>query len=649
MAVLKRMVFLLALVFIFPRFITAQEKSGTRVTRKDGEFQVSQIIVFSGVPDTLRYELEFERLLDGGFVPVDTVVTEETRIEVFLNAGSYRYRISSYNRMGLLEGMSDWREFQVLAAAQPGLENYRPFYGLYFDFAESAGSITVTGSNFLPGSEFALVRHRAGFDWSGVDLAGRKGVLRPDLVTVSDDGRVELVFNRKTLRGGRYDIFVRNPGGLWATLGRVQTGFRKNNDFTVSFGYSLFIASFDYQNSLYRGYLPFHYTMYPAGISPYTTGKQKLDLFNPIGAYVRAAWLPIKTGMGNFGFETDLYFLGDNAWRHTNNGAASFFSKISAVYGSLLYQYALTERWQLNVRAGAGGSESYHYERNFFEKVYGIDYFAPWDDISEEPWGLMTNFGVSAQFFAWKNLFFEAGMDFQYMPSVYHFMMRPGIGLGWQFGRWAEAPEVKGALKRGDDPSVPVTDIIKDEYTFSVGWASMVPFYHINRRTTAKFDSSRWSVYPLPGGGLGVLPYTYEPAMTILDPFNPVSFYLRAAYIPYRWNKNRLGMEFNLYVLEHPNRETWAEGYSSLDILSAAHVDILYQRILTEPLRFNVRLGFGISNPYNIEENNDGLEIPFAMNAGVSAQYFIWKNLYAEAGLDFALSFGTRVHGIFRP
>jgi hypothetical protein len=139
--------------------------------------------------------------------------------------------------------------------------------------------------------------------------------------------------------------------------------------------------------------------------------------------------------------------------------------------------------------------------------------------------------------------------------------------------------------------------------------------------------------------------------MTVLQPFNPAGFYLRAAYIPYRWNKNRLGLEFDFYILDHPNREAWAKDYSAVSILSAGFFDILYQRILTESLRLNIRAGIGISNSYDIgdEESDDGTITPFAINTGISAQYFFWRSLYAEAGLDFTVSFGSRIHGILRP
>ncbi|MDR1286902.1 MAG: hypothetical protein LBK08_04760 [Treponema sp.] len=676
MAVLRRTVFFLCFVAVFSRFVTAQEAGETRVIKRNGEFQISQIIVFPAVPDALYYTLEFEKFEEGVFVPVDALTADETRVEVFLGSGSYRYRITSYNRMGLAEGLSDWQEFQVLAAVQPEVENYQPFYGLYYDIAKPDGTITVTGLNFFPESEFALVKHRRNFDWSGIELSVRRDVLRPDSVTVVDGGRAELLFNRKTLRKDMYDVFVRNPGGLWASLGRVQTGFRKGNDFTVSFGYAPLIAAFDYQNSRYRYMSPALLNeLYYASYAGYLGNdrslnsfmgrsmRQKVDLFNPAGAYIRTAWLPVKTKIGLFGLEGEVDFLGDNEWRMTNDGPGSFFSYVSAAYANLLYQYPLTDRWQLNARAGAGGGANYHYEKSpndkfvdaLMQNMFGYDY-SNLRDVSDDSWGLLLNFGFSAQFFAWKNLFFEAGINFQYMLSVYHFMIRPSVGIGWQTGRWAESAEVKSAIKRGEDPSVPVTDKIKDEYTLSAGWAPMVPYYGINRTEGAHMDYADSFAFIPNGYGGSYMVYqqaplyeTYRPPMTVLRPFNPGGFYLRAAYIPYRWNKDRLGLEFNLYFLEHLNREEWAEDYSEVSIMSAGFFDILYQRILTESLRLNVRAGIGISNPYDIGEDNGDLEIPFAINTGISVQYFFWRSLYAEAGLDFTTSFGKKIHGIFRP
>ncbi|MDR2370791.1 MAG: hypothetical protein LBD71_04870, partial [Treponema sp.] len=527
MAAVKRALILALL--IVPLSLPAQE-SGTQVTKTRDGFEISQTIVFPSVPFAQRYDVEIERLAESGFVPFDVIHTERNQIAVSLKAGSYRYRVTVHNKMNLIEGVSGWQDFEVLAAEEPVVETYQPFYGLYYELADPAGRITVAGRDLYPESEFALVRRGAKYNWSSIMLAGLHNVLLPDQVTVSEDHtRAELDFSRNRLKRGVYNIFVRNPGGLWATLGQVRVGFRKNNDFTVSFGYSPLIAAFDYGNATYTSgglttvYVPLNIDydvyFYPA-LSYISQQRQRLNLFNFRGTYVRLGWLPVKTGIGNFGLEVNMNFLVDNSIDVKNFG--DIFNGFSGAHVDLLYQGVFSERWQFNARAGVGGGDTYY-------DTGGYD-----DDVVP----LLLNFGASVQFFMWKNLYAEAGADFQYMRAVSHFMIRPAIGMGWQFGKWPEYAEVKSALKRGIDPSVPVTDIPRGEFTLSLGWSPMIPLYGMDY-VNVHHDSR--------GNPTGR-------EITLLRPFNPLGAYVRAAYLPYRWENNKLGAELELYMLEHPNR-----------------------------------------------------------------------------------------------
>jgi hypothetical protein len=627
MAAVRRFLYSLVLIAVLPCFLSAQDdgESGTHVTKTDEGLELSQIIAFPAVPNTLYYEVEIEQLAGNVFVSVDTVRTESNSVELSLKAGSYRYRISSYNVMNLFEGRSNWQDFRVLPAEQPEAETYQPFYGFYYELADPSGSIVVTGQGFYEESEFALVENDG--DWSNINLDEHWGVLFPDQVTVSaDHTRAEMSFIRKELKRGEYYIFIRNPGGLWTLLGQVRVGYRKNTDFTLSFGYSPMIALFDYTKAFKS-----EDSGWPSFIH---TEEEKLNRFNWRGAYVRFGWIPVKTRLGNFGFEANLEFLADKTWDASENEGWNPFEFFSGGHFDLLYQKEFFEKWQLNVRIGAGGGEEYNEHDYSSGQTYEESYIP----------SILLNFGVSAQYFIWKNLYAEAGINFQYMLGVEHFMIRPGIGLGWQFGRWSEYTEVTKAQRQGEDPSVPVTDIPKSEFILSLGWAPMIPVYGINY-----VEKDHNASYSNPGSDL-----------TVLRPFNPLGAYFRAAYIPYRWGKNKLGVEWQLYILEHANRVEWTNEedvfYRYLDIVSTSHIGILYQRALADPWQLSVRLGGGISNPYSIEEddsssnnNNSEVEIPFSMGVGASVQYFFWHNLYAEAGLDFTMTFGRYTHSILRP
>jgi hypothetical protein len=601
MGTAKRFLVVLAVV-VFPYFLAAQDSggSGSHVSKTDEGFLISQTISFPSVPNMLYYRVELEQIAGESLVPVDTIQTETNSVEVSLKAGLYRYRILAYNKMDLLDGVSDWREFEVLGAVEPAAETYQPFYGLYYEMSDTAGSVAVAGRDFFPESEFALVKQNTKFDWSDVNLEGRKDVIFPDHVTVSDDHNLAILsFNRKTLSPGEYLILIRNPGGLWTTLGQVRAGFRKDNDWTFSFGWSPMIAAFDREKARYYDYSAFE-------------DKPKLDLYNSRGAYIRFGWFPVKTRVGHFGLEANILFLADNNWvyKHDEPMIGEYFTSISGGHLDIVYQNAplAWRNWQVELRAGVGG---------------GNEYDDTFEYEGDPP--LLLNFGLSVQYFIWKNLYAEAGMDFQYMTRVDHFMLRPAVGIGWQFGRWAEVVEVDRALKRGEDPSVPVTGIPKNEHTFSLGWSPMIPLFD--------YTYTDWNG-------------TEYAEQADLAPFNPLGAYLRAGYLPHRWGDNKFGFEYALYILEHPNRDTYDE-FKHVDLLRYVQFGVLYQRRLPKDWQLNARFGIGIANPY--DPHAEDVEIPFALNFGLSVQRFLWKGLYAEAGLDFIVSYGRETHWIVNP
>ncbi|MDR2182136.1 MAG: hypothetical protein LBN92_05590, partial [Treponema sp.] len=267
---------------------------------------------------------------------------------------------------------------------------------------------------------------------------------------------------------------------------------------------------------------------------------------------------------------------------------------------------------QLELRAGAGGGERY------------TDH----DDDMEGKIPLLLNFGFSLQYFIWKNWYAEAGIDFQYMTVVKNARIYPAIGMGWQFGRWAERKEVDRMLERGEDPSVPVTGIPENELTLSMGWS---PVIRLSDYTTTR---THWNEYGH---------YYEERKRSELERFNPAGAYLRAAYLPYRWGANKLGVEFSFFILDFPVRRTFDKN-RALGLLRGAQFDVLYQRKLREEWQLNVRLGPGFGNPYL-----DETDVAFTFNTGFSVQRFFWRGLYAEAGLDLVASVYNRTRWVLNP
>ena len=599
---------LLLFLFVTGTFLYAQNEgeSNSYLVKTEDGLVIFQTIVFPSVPNTWFYEAEIEQREGTGFVPVQKLETKENQFDVSLKAGDYRYRITAFNKMGILEGRSDWQNFTVRPAVQPEADTYQPFYGLYFEVSETEGTITVTGSDFSSESEFALVNHKGKPDWSGKSLENQKKVIFPDKVEVNED-EVILSFGRKKIKTGNYDVLIRNPGGLWTVLGTVRAGNKNPVDWTFSAGYQPMFALFDIENAV-------------------DNNIQTVDRFNPAGYYFRIGMIPLKTKFGNFGLEFHMNMLVNNRlkdeWANDSGSYSRMFDPWESGTINILYQLVASERWQHNARLGAGGGETYHSKNSGDGNGEVLIYF---------------DLGYSAQYFIWKNLYAEAGIDLMYAHNFNmnhgHFMIRPSIGIGWQAGRWADWAEVAEGAARGEDYSVPVKDEPKPEFLLSLGWAPMIPLSGIER--------FGWDSTATPNAKLS--------STEFIQPFNAGGANFRFAYIPYRWRKNKLGFEIEIGMLYHKNGKLIRE-YNPFDELMFG---LRYQRVLDDAWQLNVRAGMGLASVYAYNKGmgeweyaKNGTELGFKF--GASAQYFFWRNLYVEGGIDLTLAktHGYPQHGV---
>ncbi|MDR0464608.1 MAG: hypothetical protein LBG94_05765 [Treponema sp.] len=204
----------LLLVFLtaLPLYAQDSERSSSYIVRTEEGLRIFQRIVFPQIPDTIRYEIEIEKTDEGGSVPIEQITATVNMFEVSLRAGHYRYRYAAINRMGIIEGRSQWVEFEIFESVQPYIDSSN--YGLSLNTEDANVVLVVYGSDFFKESEFALIRKNPGFNWTGISLNGRGDVIIPDRVTV-ENNTADLYFSHTSLEPGVYEIFIRNPGGLW--------------------------------------------------------------------------------------------------------------------------------------------------------------------------------------------------------------------------------------------------------------------------------------------------------------------------------------------------------------------------------------------------------------------------------------------------
>lgn len=621
---LHNALFLIILFSVSALYAQEDEGATSFVTRTSEGFVVTQSISFPVVQNAVRYEVEIEKFSDSllNYVPLDKIDTINTRINLSLKVGYYRFRITAYNIMGLWEGLSDWQEIYIQPAVLPVIESYQPFYGLFHEIANPTGTLIINGKNILAEAEFALVDQSGNYDFSRVSLHSVGGVIFPEKVTVLEDKAI-LTFSRQSLKKGIYDIFIRNPGGLWVLFGKVQVGYKNNRTTYFEFGYAPMLAAFNIDKV---GQLE-----YDSGGSG--TGKfhPYYNRFNTQGYYARFGGFFQRSINGNFGFELQANFLVDNqlqkSWSPDSGMGYTLiaFSGLQTATLNFVYQRAVTERWLNNFRFGLGlaNGDAYLGQNEARSSIFSAVPFV-WD------------IGITTQYFLWKNLAVNAGLDFQVISDIANdpqFRITPHIGFTWQFSKWAEHAEIAEAARWGEDYSVPVYDIPKREYLLSVGWAPMVPL-----------------------GNMDIYSRDYKTAAhQHLQPFNPGGVSLRYAYLPIVWNKNKFGfdMEFNLLVTKNMDTlNNFGIGFPpGFDILSEMAFGIRYQRVFLDSLQLNVRSLFGIGNSYLYIYNDkyDENYIPSLIyKAGLSLQYFFVRGLYAEAGVDFTyLTLG--VHFYMKP
>ena len=577
------------------------DRSSSYITRTDEGYVAMQRIVFPSDPNALRYEVEIEQLSGAGYEPLQKLETTENWFEVSLRVGSYRYRVRSFNIINLPEGVSGWQDFTVRTAEIPSIETYQPYYGMYFEMKENYGTLTITGWDLGTESEYALVSHFRRPDWTGVPLEGRKDVIFPDQVIVSGNSAI-LHFGPGKVKKGDYDVFVRNPGGLWDVLGRVRVGTQSWVDITLTGGWS---ANF------------------PLGGFDEITSPELKGIFYP-GSYWRAAFIPIKTRLGNIGIEAQLNFIADeNAGDNVFGTLDWMLHNFSFVTINILFQIPVSPRAQHNVRFGAGIGNKY-------DNTVADDLFK---EIS-----VYFDLGYSVQYFLWKNFFIDFNLDFilshNFTNSKTHFIIRPGIGLGLQIGRWADWAQVAEGLKRGEDYSVPVTDKPKPEWVMSFGWAPMVPLSRTIK--FAAWDGSEYNGTPT------------------LKHFNPGGGSFRAAYIPFNWGNNKLGFEFELTMLYHPNNGILNDSGSFpmlrtffvfFDLISEAMIGVRYQHVLAKNWELNLRAGLGLVPTYNYQDygtseiKHDGYMIWPGLKLGAGVQFFYHKNAFVAANLDMVFTY----------
>lgn len=316
----------------------------------------------------------------------------DTFIDVSIPAGDYRYRVLSFNVLGLLDSETDWEYFLVLPALQPSIVDFTP-QAFYFDRL-APRIITITGENLLVDAEIYLVSKTA------LDENGQPVVLKPRDILRNELGETaRLIFNEEDLIAGSYDIVVKDPGGLETRAGDFVIAMAKPYDINVSLGY-----------------IPM-FTLY---------GEMRyfLDhIFDPLGFSARGSFIPFKWDFGNLGFEMNT------SWSYLTSQQKGFITRANLVLinaGGVFQYWIIRRELSLNGRAGIGFAGIFDYHFKFDTGRNG----------SSINTGAFSFFlGSSVQWLFFKQFFVEGGLDFVLVahPEIPMGFVRLGLFGGYQF------------------------------------------------------------------------------------------------------------------------------------------------------------------------------------------------------------------------
>jgi hypothetical protein len=336
------------------------------------------------------YEVEIEQQVAAGeWNLVEKPKTENLFVEVSLAPGMYRYRILSYNVLDRVAATSEWAGIRVFVTRDPKVERTIP-EAYYVENMADDFTLTLEGVNLMENADVYLIAKKEG--------AGR---IMPESVQYSEsENTITLTVRTVGLGLGPYDIVVTNPGKLQTVYEGFSVTFRHKVDVNVSLGYMPLIPLSGYI------YDTFSSPVYPASF------------------YGRISVVPFKYLWGFLGAEFTPQFaiMKTEADTYTVNGTMMSFAF------DALYQYWFyTRTMALNFRLGGG-----------FTAITGINFEHNDGSTSDEVTTVlsMMNLGASIEWFVWRSLFVEGGLEF-----VQHFtkinpapgMLKITVGAGWRF------------------------------------------------------------------------------------------------------------------------------------------------------------------------------------------------------------------------
>ncbi|MBR5965598.1 MAG: hypothetical protein IK015_05740 [Treponema sp.] len=371
----------------------AAEGKNYYITRdENNNFSFVQKLSWNKIKDIKNYRITIERMTDAGWVQVMEKDLFENKIEVSLEAGKYRFQVSVINLFDQLEKSSEWQNFEVLKALQPGIDNLQTD-SLFLNKKKADGTFTLNGKNLNENTIFTMEKK---------DCEPPK-ILYGKVLSLSEDGSsAQVQFDISQVDQGRYEIYAQNPGGLSVISKTLHIKERNIWDFHI-----LASAGYAFPIEVMGGYI----------------SKYRKSAIYPVSGATRITFMALHTKMGDLGlFAGANYSLLKAETKHYK-----FSGHYISALGGLAYQYFFKPKICLDIHGGAG--MAWIMDANFTNNYTGQTSY------SFNGTGLAFGGGLAIQYNVARHFYVEGGIDFVLakFKDMNVGMACPSISVGGKF------------------------------------------------------------------------------------------------------------------------------------------------------------------------------------------------------------------------
>ena len=373
-------------------------------------------------PDFVQYYEVIIQKYDEEFVAYsesNRLKTEDNssyiRIQPLLSPGNYRFKVITYDLIGLPSVESEWKTFSIYKAYKPQVNDISSKVNgsstLYLEEMND-GIFSVSGRNL-----FEIPENEKDIQFTKYYVVNqndkKQNILVPEILNVENNNRkIEFQLNMKDLDVGVYDFVAEDASGLKSESNNnsiFTVKFKKKVDFDLSAGYVLPVILFDDTINRYMG----------------------SNLW-PLSGTFRMSFMPFKRSFGYFGV-----------------GLAGTYSRLIAEFpqykidGNLITAH-LNFVYQLPIRFRIKNSEQRRHA--FSLELHGgigatffndIVFHFP-HDINSKPLNslnLSFDVGGAVQVYITSRLYAEVGVDFvmAFVKDMQFGVLHPSVCIGWQF------------------------------------------------------------------------------------------------------------------------------------------------------------------------------------------------------------------------